>query len=56
MRPLSDEYKNHVVLQVTGGPTGGTSENQNLYTPDDLHGTAIDAFWPSRRPLLKSKR
>jgi len=55
IRPSSDTYKNQLVMQVAGGPTGGQGIPAT-YTQDDLDGTAIDAFWPSRRPLLKSKR
>jgi len=54
VQPTADTYKNQLVLQISGGPTGGTGVS--TYTQDDLDGTAIDAFWPSRRPLMKSKK
>jgi len=56
IRPLEDDYKNQAVLQITGGPNGGTSQNKSGFSADQLHGTAIDAFWPRGRPILKSKK
>jgi hypothetical protein len=56
IRPESDGYRNQLVLQLSGGPTGGIVTTNNVYSADDLDGTAIDAFWPSGRPLMKSKK
>jgi hypothetical protein len=62
LRPSSSTYNNRVVLQISGGPNGGamlndtTSYAANLFNPDDLLATAIDAFWPTGRPLLKAKK
>jgi len=62
--PSSDTYKGRAVMQISGGPTlsedansgidDGISGQKNL-SPDKLAATAIDAFWPSRRPVLKKK-
>jgi len=52
VNPEDDEYKGQAVLQVSGGPTLGTSSNNSS---DQVEGTAIDSFWPSKRPLLRSK-
>jgi len=64
MRPEDPDYRNQAVLQISGGPTGGTSMNlfyaganySDYYTAADLHGTALDAFWMPHRPVLKSRR
>lgn len=61
INPSSTAYRNNLVLQVAGGPTGrsiaGTSGSvaNNAYSSEELDGTALDAFWPKNRPLL-SKR
>ncbi len=54
MRPTDFKYKNRMVMQISGGPTGGidTKDNNTHYSPEDLDGTAIDAFWPIGRPLF----
>lgn len=56
----SDEHRNQVVLNISGGPTGGQLMNFHTtsykYNAGGLHGTAIDAFWPHGRPVLKSKK
>jgi len=60
MRPRADAHKNQAVLQISGGPTGGIDagtkweDGDGTYSPEDLHGTAIDAFWPVGRPLFRS--
>jgi hypothetical protein len=58
IRPSSNANKNKMVLQITGGPTGGVSASLPVsqYTPEDLDGSAIDAFWPIGRPIFKSKK
>jgi len=56
VNPTADTYKNQLVIQMSGGPTGGVGAASGAYTQDDLDGTAIDAFWPKGRPLLKSKK
>lgn len=56
----STDHMNQLVLNISGGPTGGANMNNlsasSSYNPSDLHGTAIDAFWPKGRPILKSKK
>jgi hypothetical protein len=60
VNPSSNNYKNQLVLQVSGGPTGidrSTGINvEQASTSHQLSGTALDSFWPIGRPLLKSKR
>ncbi|MCP3685842.1 MAG: hypothetical protein GY861_24600, partial [bacterium] len=57
--PASQENKHQLVMQITGGPMG---RRMNIFTsavgidPEDLDGTAIDAFWPTGRPVLKSRK
>jgi hypothetical protein len=50
-KPSSDKYKNKVVMQVAGG-TNCKGIAGNLYAQEDLDGTALDAFWPTHRPIL----
>jgi hypothetical protein len=54
MRPSSVDHRNKMVMQISGGPTGSIDASNNLasYTPEDLDGNAIDAFWPIGRPLF----
>lgn len=58
MRPESPEHKNKMVMQITGGPTGGLYADTSFspYSPEDLDGTALDAFWPIGRPIFKAKK
>jgi len=60
IRADSDQHKNKVVMQISGGPTGSvyksSGSTSGAYSPEDLDGTALDAFWPKGRPLLKSKK
>jgi hypothetical protein len=61
INPTADQYHGRAVLQLCGGPTGGPSVNESSalfprFNPNDLDGTAIDAFWPTGRPLLKSRK
>ncbi len=56
--PADDDYAGQAVLQISGGPTGpraylGSSIPVAISGQPD--GTAIDSFWPSKRPLLRSK-
>lgn len=54
VNPSSTEYSGQAVIQIAGGPSMGTgSDSSAAYTSDLVDGTAIDAFWPSRRPLVK---
>lgn len=52
INPTSDAFKGQLFIQVSGGPTLGTSNNNSS---DQVEGTAIDAFVPSKRPLLKTR-
>jgi len=59
IRPSSNAHKNRLVLQITGGPIGLYDKRPNSLgnmDPSDLDGTAIDAFWPTGRPILKPKK
>ena len=65
--PSSDQYKNRAVMQITGGPVMGNMNDAINYSftnkltetadnnPNRVNGTALDAFWPKHRPILKSK-
>lgn len=61
VNPSSDEHLNQLVLQISGGPV---SFSRSIHAPRqqgdhsvyDVDGTAIDAFWPTGRPLVASKR
>jgi hypothetical protein len=61
INPESDEYQGRAVLQISGGPTNAvdTLFAQSSSWPEagaeQLDGTAIDAFWPTHRPVLKKK-
>jgi len=55
IRPESEQYKNRLVLQMVGGPLGQTGQFNDI-DPSNTDGTAIDAFWPTGRPVLKSKK
>jgi len=55
--PGSDGYRHRAVLQVSGGPTGPEAVDwptATEFTPNNLNGTAIDAFWPLYRPVIKN--
>lgn len=57
INPTDDDYSGRIVMQIAGGPTMGTSSgNSTQYTADAVDGTAIDAFWPTGRPLMPSGR
>lgn len=64
INPKSNAYKNQAVLQIAGGPTGGPALNSptttvhdySVFDQNDLHGTAIDAFWLKGRPIVKSQK
>jgi hypothetical protein len=50
INPSSDQYQGRLVLQFSGGPVGKPSiEGTNTQIPE---GTALDAFWPTGRPIL----
>jgi hypothetical protein len=63
MIPSSNQYAGRVVMQISGGPLGqvrwpSTYEyNESAETPDETNtdGTALDAFWPTGRPVLKKR-
>jgi hypothetical protein len=63
MIPTDAQYAGRVVMQISGGPLGqvrypGVYEySENIETPDETNvdGTALDAFWPTGRPVLKKK-
>ena len=63
IRPSADEYKNNLMLQVSGGPTGSDkipdalalAPSVRVYTPTNIDGTALDAFIPKDSPILPSK-
>ena len=63
VNPEEDDYKNRLVLQISGGPTGtpafpgdgsNTAKPSYSYSPETIEATALDAFWPKGRPLLSS--
>ena len=55
INPSSDDFHGQIMMQITGGPTMGTgSVTGAAYTPDATDGTAVDAFFPSMRPLIKT--
>jgi hypothetical protein len=63
--PSADQYKNRAIMQITGGPVLGFMNDVTNFSidydvtkpdnPNRVNGTALDAFWPSMRPILKSK-
>ena len=60
VNPESDAYKGRAVLQISGGPTNATDTTftQSSFPEsgtEQLDGTALDAYWPTHRPVLKSK-
>ena len=65
VNPVSDEFKNRLVLQISGGPTGKTSYPSSnagnpsptyYYSSESVEATALDAFWPRGRPLLSPNK
>lgn len=58
INPADDDFRSRAVIQIAGGPTGGdiSAQQTGSYQSTDLHGTAIDAFWPLYRPLIKSRK
>jgi hypothetical protein len=58
INPSDDDFHSRAVIQIAGGPTGGNllSQQNVTYQSTDLHGTAIDAFWPLHRPVIKSRK
>ena len=70
INPQNGDYRNRLILQITGGPNGmqvqkpkwdapwymnATAVEVTSHAPQDLSGSALDAFYPIGRPLL-SKR
>lgn len=61
INPQSDNYTGRVVMQISGGPTSAVDipVGQSISFPEagteQLDGTALDAFWPTHRPILKNK-
>ena len=63
VNPEADAYKNRLMLQFSGGPTGtpafpglwtNTAKGGYTYNSETIEATALDAFWPKGRPLLSS--
>lgn len=63
MNPANAQYTGRVVMQISGGPLGQVrwpalyEYAESAETPDETStdGTALDAFWPTGRPILKKK-
>jgi hypothetical protein len=64
VRPISKSYRNSLILQISGGPTGPDKMKDQpvalqpayrVNTSEELDGTALDAFWPKNRPILRAK-
>ena len=61
INPESNSHHGRVTMQISGGPTSATDSllAQESRFPEvgteQVDGTALDAFWPSKRPVLKSK-
>ena len=63
MNPTDDQYSGRVVMQISGGPLGQVRQaslveyGEIIQTPDETNtdGTALDAFWPTGRPILKKR-
>lgn len=55
INPTDDDHHGQAVMQISGGPFMGAGGTSSAYfTSDVVDGTALDAFWPSRRPILKT--
>ena len=58
INPDDDDYKGQAVMQISGGPIGPAPASlvtARTNSAAQVDGTAIDAFWLSRRPLLRAK-
>ncbi|KKN22037.1 hypothetical protein LCGC14_0919380, partial [marine sediment metagenome] len=58
INPSNEDYRGQAIMQISGGPTGPrnyASAVAPLNNSDQLDGTALDAFFPSKRPLLRTK-
>lgn len=61
INPESDSYQGRAVMQISGGPTSAVESPflQATTYPEagseQVDGTALDAFWPTHRPVLKKK-
>lgn len=56
--PADDDYSGMAVMQISGGPMGPRSyigSSVPTRIGDDLAASALDCFWPSKRPLLRAK-
>jgi hypothetical protein len=55
INPTADAYHGRAVMQISGGPFMGFGGTTGAYFSSAIvDGTAIDAFWPSKRPLIKA--
>lgn len=61
INPESNSHHGRVTMQISGGPTSATDSllGQEARFPEigteQVDGTALDAFHPTHRPILKSK-
>ena len=61
IRPHHANYLNRLVMQISGGPTMGDRlqseafDTASKHSADVLDGTALDAFWPTHRPLISAR-
>lgn len=60
VNPSGTEYRNQTVLQISCSPVGSdrllTNAVAGSNSPYFVDGTAIDAFWPLGRPLVRSTK
>lgn len=55
INPSDDQHHGQAVMQISGGPFMGMGRVTGAaFSSDVVDGTALDAFWPSRRPILKT--
>ena len=52
INPEDNDYKNMITMQISGGIIDGVNITGTVNAPQ---GTALDAFWPSNRPILSPK-
>jgi hypothetical protein len=59
INPVADDYKGQAIMQIAGGPTGprafAFTTTKPMLNSEELDGTAIDAFFPTHRPILRKK-
>jgi hypothetical protein len=61
--PDATAYSGRCVMQISGGPLGHTRSpsaaeyDETIFSYDEttVDGTALDAFWPTGRPVLKKR-